>query len=116
MPKFDRVPIGEAKTKTDRPDSKRARIIAEYLSYIEQLGAGEAGRLQAAEGEPITTVRRRIGAAGRQLGRKLTIPPTGDEVYFWVERRRAANGRRRRGRGASLTSLAQVAQLRIYSG
>ena len=68
MPKFDRVPIGEAKTKTARPNSKRAQIIAEYVSYIEQLGAGEAGRLQAAEGEPITAVRRRIGTAGRQLG------------------------------------------------
>ena len=79
--------------KTASGSSKRAQIIAEYVSYIEQLGAGEAGRLQAAEGEPITTVRRRIGAAGRQLGRKLTISRTGDEVYFWAE------GPRRRGRG-----------------
>ena len=93
MPKFDRVPIGEAKAKTARLNSKRAQIIAEYVSYIEQLGAGEAGRLQAAEGEPITTVRRRIGIAGRQLGRELTIRRTGDEVYFWADKPR------RRGRG-----------------
>ncbi len=93
MPRFDRVPLGEAKMKTARPNSKRAEIIAEYVSYIEQLGAGEAGRLQATEGEPITTVRRRLGAAGRQLGRKLTIRRTGDEVYFWAEEQR------RRGRG-----------------
>ena len=93
MPKFDRVPLQEAKTKTARPNSKRAQIIAEYVSYIEQLGADEAGRLRAAEGEPITTVRRRIGAAGRQLGMKLTVRRTGDEVYFWVEETP------RRGRG-----------------
>ena len=93
MPRFDRVPLAEAKAKTDRPHSRRAQIIAEYVEYIEQLGAGEAGRLQAAEGEPITTVRRRIGAAGRQLGRSLTIRRTGDEVYFWAEEVR------RRGRG-----------------
>ena len=93
MPKFDRVPLTEAKTKTARLNSKRAQIIAEYVAYIEQLGVGEAGRLQAAEGEPITAVRRRIGVAGKQLGRKLTIRRTGDETYFW------ADEPRRRGRG-----------------
>ena len=91
MPIFDRVPLGEAKMKT--ASGKRAQIVAEYVGYIEQLGEGEAGRLQAAEGEPIATVRRRIGAAGRQLGRKLTIRRTGDDIYFWTEETR------RRGRG-----------------
>ncbi len=91
MPKFDRVPLGEAKMKT--ASGKRAQIIAEYVGYIERLGDGEAGRLQAAEGETLSTVRRRIGDAGRQLETKLTIRRTGDEVYFWTE------GPRRRGRG-----------------
>ncbi len=94
MPKFDRLPIEEAKMKT--ASGKRAQIIAEYVSYIEQLGAGEAGRLQASDEEPITAVRRRIGAAGRQLGRKLTIRRTGDEVYFWIEETpRRGRGRRK---------------------
>ena len=92
MPRFDRVPLGEAKMKT--ASGKRAQIIAEYVSYIEQLGDVEAGRLQAAEGEPITTVRRRLGAAARQMKKSLTIRRTGDEVYFWAEETR----RRRRGR------------------
>ncbi|MCH6545400.1 MAG: hypothetical protein IH796_05300 [Deltaproteobacteria bacterium] len=92
MPKFDRVPLGEARMKT--ASGKRAQIIAEYVRYIEQLGDGEAGRLQAAEGEPITTVRRRLGAAARQLEKSLTIRRTGDEVYFWA----AEKGRRGRGR------------------
>jgi len=74
---------------------KRAQIIAEYVRYIEQLGDGDAGRLQAASGEPITTVRRRLGAAARQLERNLTIRRTGDEIYFWAEETR------RRGRGRS---------------
>ncbi len=91
MPKFDRVPLGEAKMKT--ASGTRAQIIAEYVRYIEQLGDGEAGRLQAAEGEPITTVRRRLGAAARQMGRKITIRRTGNEIYFWAEETR------RRGRG-----------------
>ena len=91
MPRFDRVPLGEAKVKT--ASGQRAQIIAEYVRYIEQLGDGEAGRLQAAEGEPITTVRRRLGAAARQLEKSLTIRRTGDEIYFWAEETR------RRGRG-----------------
>ncbi len=91
MPIFDRVPLGEAKMKT--ASGKRAQIIAEYVRYIERLGDGEAGRLQAAEGEPITTVRRRLGAAARQLKKGLTIRRTGDEIYFWAEETR------RRGRG-----------------
>ncbi len=95
MPIFDRVPLGEARTKT--ASGKRAQIIAEYVSYIEQLGDGEAGRLRAAEGEPITTVRRRLGAAARQMRRNLTIRRTGDEVYFW------AAETRRRTRGGSRT-------------
>ena len=92
MPRFDRVPLGEAKMKT--ASGKRSQVIAEYVSFIEQLGDDEAGRLQAAEGETIATVRRRVGAAARQLERNLTIRRTGDEIYFWAEETR----RRRRGR------------------
>ena len=91
MPRFDRVPLGEAKMKT--ASGKRAQIIAEYVRYIEQLEAGEAGRLQAGEGETIATIRRRLGAAARQSGRSLTIRRTGDGVYFWE----AETRRRRRG-------------------
>ncbi len=91
MPIFDRVPLGEARTKT--ASGKRAQIISEYVRYIEQLGDGEAGRLQGAEVEPITTVRRRLGAAARQLEKRLSIRRTGDEIYFWAEETP------RRGRG-----------------
>ena len=38
MPSFDRVPLREAEMKT--ASVKRARIIAEYVRYIEQLRAG----------------------------------------------------------------------------
>ena len=91
MPRFDRVPLAEARMKT--ASGKRAQIIAEYVRYIEQLGAGEAGRLQAAEGEKLSTVRRRLGDAGRRLQKSLTIRRTGGEIYFWAEEPR------RRGRG-----------------
>lgn len=73
---------------------KRVQIIGEHVRYIEQLGDGEAGRLRAAEGESIATVRRRLGVAARQLERNLTIRRTGGEIYFCAEETR----RRRRGR------------------
>ncbi len=105
MPKLDIVPIEEARGKTTTESAstrKRAQILQEYRGYIDQLTSGQAGRLVANAGETTSTVRRRIGAAARSAGHKLTIRRAGDEVYFWtVERRRAANGRRRRGKGAS---------------
>ena len=105
MPKLKIVPIEEARAKTASESAivrKRAQILAEYRGYIDQLKGGEAGKLVAGVGETTATVRRRIGAAARAAGKNLTIKRAGDEVYFWaVERRRAANGRRRRGRGAS---------------
>lgn len=92
MPKFEAVPVAEAKMKT--ASGKRAQIIAEYVRYIGETEKGLAGRLQATEGESITTVRRRLGAAARQVERNLTIRRTGDVIYFWA----AETRRRRRGR------------------
>jgi hypothetical protein len=85
MPSFERVKLAEAKLRT--VSGKRARIIQEYVAYIEQLGQGEAGKLQPSEGENVAAVRRRLGAAARGAGISLTIKRAGDEVYFWVERR-----------------------------
>ena len=104
MPRFDKVPLEEVRVKSASESAsvrKRAQILQEYRGYIDQLTKGQAGRLVTSAGETTATVRRRIGAAARAAGHKLTIRRAGDEVYFWVERRRAANGRRRRGRGAS---------------
>ena len=92
MPIFDRVPLGEAKTKT--ASGKRAQIIAEYVRYIEELQEGEAGRLRAGEEETLATVRRRLGTAAKESGRSFTIRRKGDEIFFWAEETR----RRRRGR------------------
>ena len=100
MPKLDVIPIEEARVKT-ASGGKRAQILKEYLGYIDQLAKGQAGRLVANAGETAATVRRRLGDAARAAGHKLTIRRAGDEVYFWTEGRRAENGRRRRGRGAS---------------
>ncbi len=104
MPKLDVIPIEEARGKSTTESAavrKRAQILEEHGGYIDQLTKGQAGRLVAGAGETTATVRRRIGAAARAGGKSLTIRRAGDEVYFWVERRRSANGRRRRGKAAS---------------
>ena len=98
MPKLDVIPIKEARAKS-ASIGKRAQILQEYVGYIGQLKSGQAGRLVPGKGETVSTIRRRIGAAARQAGENLSIKRVGDEVYFWAEE--PANGRRRRGRGAS---------------
>ena len=100
MPKLDVIPVEEARAKS-ASRGKRAQILQQYLDYINQLESGQAGRLVSGAGETTATVRRRLGDAARAAGHKLTIRRAGDEVYFWVERRRSGNGRRRGGKGAS---------------
>ncbi len=100
MPKFDIVPIEKVSAKS-ASEGKRAQVLQEYRGYIDQLRGGEAGRLVASAGETTATVRRRLGDAARAARKKLTIRRAGDQVYFWIEGRRSANGRRRRGKGAS---------------
>ena len=100
MPKLDIVPIEEAKGKS-ASEGKRAQILQQYVDYIDQLTKGQAGRLVPDDGETVSTIRRRIGAAARQAGKNLSIRRVGDEVYFWTEGRKTANGRRRGGGRAS---------------
>lgn len=96
MPSLDIAPIEEARGKS-ASRRKRSQILQEYQGYIDQLKSGEAGKLVASAGETTATVRRRIGAAARESRKNLTIKRAGDEVFFWVEGRRSANGRRRKG-------------------
>jgi len=92
MPKFDLIPVEEARMKS--ATGKRARMAQQYLGYVEQLKEGQAGRLQAAEGETDGAVRRRLGAAAKLAGKNLTIKRGGGEGYFWVAQE-AVPGRRR---------------------
>ena len=83
MPTFEIVsqPDAEFKTATE----KRVKILSEYLGFIEQLKAGQAGRLAASEGETIGAVRRRIGAAAKLAGKDLVIKRVGEEIFFWAK-------------------------------
>ncbi len=95
MPTFDQVPLQEAMLKTVTGKSKTAQITQEYLSYIEQLTEGQAGRLQPGEGESVATVRRRLGVAAKVSVKDITIKRQGNEVYFWVQQEPRPRRRRR---------------------
>ena len=93
MPRFDLISMEEAMMKS--ATGKRAEIAREYLSYIEQLRSGWAGKLQASEGESVTAIRRRLTSAAKIAGRSLVSKRVGDDVYFWVRTEGSATGRRR---------------------
>ncbi len=102
MPRFELVSVQEALAKS--ASGKRAKILREYLGYIEQLAAGQAGRLQVTEGETVATIRRRLGAAAKFGGKDLVIKRVGDEVYFWVQAQGTGTAGRRRGRPRKASS------------
>ena len=80
MPLLEIVSRSEAELKTG--GAKRREVLREYIEFIEGLKAGQAGRLEAGEGETPRTVRRRLGDAGRLLGKELVIKKDGALSYF----------------------------------
>ena len=97
MPKFEAIPLSEAKLRS--ATGRRAQITQEYLAYIKELQAGQAGRLQPGEGETVGAVRRRLGAAAKLFGKPVTIKRVGDEVFFWLGGQEQTT-RRRRGKSS----------------
>jgi hypothetical protein len=92
MPEFELVSQAEAQLSSG--SGRRAETLREYVGYIQQISEGQAGKLQAAEGESLPTVRRRLGDAARLAGKDLVIKRTGDTIYFWP----ASGPKRGRGR------------------
>ena len=81
MPTFEIVSVEVATMRT--VPGKRTKILEEYVGYVRQLTAGQAGKLRPCEGETPTAIRRRIGAAAKLAGKALVIRRVGCEVYFW---------------------------------
>ena len=102
MPKFQVVPVDEALTKS--ASGKRAQLNREYTGYIERLGAGQAGRLEASEGETVGAIRRRLGAAAKATGKDLIVKRNGETIFFWVRGQEASSAPRRRGRPRKSTT------------
>ena len=82
MPAFRRVQRDEASGK--RPAVSPALLrLKQYQGYIKKVPAGETGRLTPGKGETPAAVRRRLGAAAKALGVRLTLKRVGDQVFFW---------------------------------
>ena len=88
MPTFSTLLIGEARARA--ATGKRAALLQEYVGYIQRVTAGEAGKLEAGEGETTQAIRRRLNAAAEALGKQLEFRRTETTVYFW-----SSDGRRR---------------------
>ncbi len=95
MPRFEVVSLQEARVKS----GTAADYIREYVEYIQRLAVGQAGRLVAAEGEKVGTIRRRLNSAAKLVDKKLVVRRQGNELYFWEqpeERQVRRRGRRRK--------------------
>ena len=91
MSTFELVTVEEAIMRAT--PGKRAKVLEEYLGYIRQLTSGQAGKLQPGEGESVTAVRRRIGAAAKLAGKDLVVRRSGAEVYFWEAPRKRSRSK-----------------------
>jgi hypothetical protein len=83
MPDFEVVPLDEARLKT--LSGRQGQIVKQYSQYLERLEVGQAGKLQAASNEKVTTIRRRLATTARLLSKELIIKRSGDELYFWIK-------------------------------
>ena len=67
---------------------KRAQITREYIGYINELGAGQAGVLELDEGEAVTTVKRRLNTAAKAARKNISVDRVANNtIYFSVKRR-----------------------------
>jgi hypothetical protein len=85
MPEFTTVSVQEAQLRTI--PGRQGRFINEYVDYIQQVPAGQAGTLRVAEGENPMTIRRRLVAAAQAMHITLIIKRSGNDIYFWREAR-----------------------------
>ena len=84
MPTFEIVPLEEAK-KLLSLTGKRGAIMQEYLTYVERLQPGTAGKLTIGEGESSAAIKRRLSGAAKVNGDALEVKRIGDDIYFWKQ-------------------------------
>jgi hypothetical protein len=83
MPEFTIVSVQEAQMRTI--PGRQGRFINEYVEYIKQVPAGQAGKLHVSERENPLTIRRRLVAAAQAINISLIIKRSGNDLYFWRE-------------------------------
>ena len=95
MPTLEVVSLKDAQLELSLT-GKRGVMLRQYMDYIGQLEAGQAGKLIPDEGETTAAIRRRLGTAAELLGKSLVVSRLDDVVYFWAEGEGPEPRRRRR--------------------
>jgi hypothetical protein len=83
MPEFTTVSIKEAQLRAI--PGRQGTFLNEYADYIQQLPAGQAGKLRIGKQEKHPTVRRRLASAAKAMNIPLIIKRSGSDLYFWRE-------------------------------
>jgi hypothetical protein len=83
MPEFTTVSVQEAQLRII--PGRQGRFINEYAEYIQQVPAGQAGRLRIGETENPLTIRRRLITAAKAMHIPLIIKRSRNDLYFWRE-------------------------------
>ena len=77
------------------------------MAFVQDVASGEAGSLEATEGETTQAIRRRLSAAAEALGRTLETRRNGNTVYFWVSEGRRRGRPRKNPRGVIASTQAR---------
>jgi hypothetical protein len=94
MPEFTTVSVQEAMVRTI--PGRRGSYMNAYIDYIQQVAAGQAGKLHVVEQENPLTIRRRLVTAAQAMHIPLTIKRSRNDLYFWREGREEEQPRRKR--------------------
>src|SRR5918997_1000363 len=107
MPEFTTVSVTEAKLRTT--SGRQKTFLDDYVTYIQQLPKGQAGRLRIGESENPLTIRRRIGVAAQTLGLNLISKRSANDIYFWRENRGGEHPTSKRGYARRSRSQGEIA-------
>ena len=95
VPTLEFVSIQEAQLELSL-SGQRGVTMRQYIDFINQVEAGQAGKLTPDEGETTAALRRRLGAATPLLGKNLFVKRQGDVVFFWEDSHGPGCRRRRK--------------------
>jgi hypothetical protein len=79
MRKLEREEV-ENLTRRARAGGERTRIREQYRSFVADIAEGEGGELTLVEGDNRTTIKNRLKAAAKALGKEIAFIRSGEDV------------------------------------
>jgi hypothetical protein len=82
MPEFRKIEREEVENLTHRPKAtgERTRIREQYQSFLADIGEGEGGEVTLADGDNRSTIKNRLKAAAKALGKEIAFIRTSQDV------------------------------------